>query len=197
MRKLKIDYVSYLKSNPDFRFCIIDPPWCYNQKNSKLQTNTANATNYEYWGKNNRKEVLGILDLMPPSVDALFIWTTNPMLEATMLGIHESKNFRFRSLLTWEKKTVHGKQAKVMAHYFLNCTEFLVFVIRKKPNKPINRLKMPTHFSYTKGERTTKPKELETQLINKLGDKWAYIFSGPFTDEFGGCDIDLVDVCFE
>jgi N6-adenosine-specific RNA methylase IME4 len=200
MIKLEMCFREYL-ANPEVsrgtNYMFIDPPWHYGMENSKLQINTANATKYAYWTKNNEQEVLNLLNSLPNSVDAIFIWTTNPMLEPTMRALFNSKNFHFRSLLTWEKTTVNGKQAKVMAHYFQNCTEFMVFAVRNKLNSPINRLMMPTHFSEMRGARTVKPKVIEKEIIEKMGGKWAYLFSGPFIQEFEGLDITCIDTCFE
>lgn len=196
MKLSKMCFREYLKSPREgLRFVFVDPPWNYGMQGSKLQDATAGATAYEYWGTDNSSEVASVLRSLPSSVDGVFIWTTNPMLEATLRAVFDSSVFRFRSLLTWEKTTVNDKQASVMAHYFLNCTEFLVFVVRKKLNDKINRVGIPTHFSAVRGNRTVKPHDIEVQIVNKLGGKWAYLFSGMDVEAFNGMDIDLVDTC--
>lgn len=195
-RAVKTCFRDYLNAPREgLRFVFIDPPWNYGMQGSKLQDATANATKYEYWGADNSSEVGAVLRSLPPSVDGVFIWTTNPMLESTLRAVFSDGTFKFRSLLTWEKTTVNDKQASVMAHYFLNCTEFLVFVVRKKLNEKINRIGIPTHFSAVRGNRTVKPHDVEVQIAEKLGGSWAYLFSGPDTGAFDGVDIDLVDTC--
>lgn len=200
MKKVEQDYKTYTLGEMQRRrprFMLIDPPWMYKATSGVSEMSVNRSTPFAYWGKDNRAELLAIITALPDSVDALFIWTTNPMLEAAMRAVFELKHFRFRSLLTWEKLTANGNQAKVAAHYFMNCTEFLLFVVRKKPSTKIPTLALSTHYASQRRGRTQKPKELERQIVEKIGGKWDYLFSGPDVSLFEGLDINCVDIAHD
>ena len=201
INKINEDYLEYLEKNKDnLDYLIIDPPWHYGMVGSKLQDNTANATNFSYWGKDNKAELLKVLELLKNSnIRAIAVWTTLPMLEATLRAAFESSHpYNFRSMITWVKRYKSGKAASVMAHYFLNTTEYLVILKHKNPADKIPRTKIRTHWESVRGKRTIKPKEVESKLINSWPGKWAYIFSGPYADKLelsADIEIDCVDIC--
>lgn len=199
MIKSSADYMQYLHSNPVMDYVMIDPPWNYGMAKSKLQINCENVTNYSYWGKNNEQELVMALDRME-GVKAVAIWTTLPMLNATILAANESEYFKFRSMITWVKRHKSGKAAPVMAHYFLNTTEYLVILVNKKLTSKIPRTKIRTNCEALRGDRTVKPKCLESELMNSWPGNWSYIFSGPFVDDLNLNDdvhLTAIDTVFE
>ena len=87
----------------------------------------------------------------------------------------ESK-FEYKTLCTWVKLTKNGKLFYGTGHHFRGATEHLI-VLRRPKLKALRTNLRNIHIEKA-GLRTVKPISFEKEIIDNIGGKWAYIFSG-------------------
>lgn len=164
--------------------CLIDPPWIYKDSPRAL----VKQLNYNLWS-NNEEETLFVLDNI--KCNYLFIWVTSSMIPDVFRAIERNKEFNYKTLLVWNKKTTKGNDFYGLGHHFRQSTEFMLVLSRNKV-KPI-RSSMRTGFSGVVGKRTTKPRDIERKILEHFKTS-CYIFSGDVKDSFNGLDCECVDI---
>jgi N6-adenosine-specific RNA methylase IME4 len=188
MNRISIDYKKFLLSDlSKYKFAIIDPPWSYDDRHGTLNNN---QICYDRWDNNEGLRL--IFDKL--RVDYLFIWVTNSMIEEIFSVNHGI--FKYKTLITWSKRTKNGKQFYGLGNHFRNSTEHLAY-FNSKNSKPLRSSKRNI-IEAKVGDRTIKPKEFERDLILELTDRTGqrgfYLFSGYELDLFSNLEIDCIDL---
>lgn len=183
---IKKDWKKYILTMEHKECIFIDPPWSYVDMIDRPGYVSDNQLDYEKW--DNREG----LDFLFKNIkcDYLFIWTTNNMLEDVFKSSHYS--FKYKSIITWVKRTKNNIIHYGLGFYFRNSTEQVLLFVNKGV-KPL-RWKDRNIFDGVKGDRTKKPKDWEKEILSRFSSS-AYIFSGPFIEELIGLNIELVDIC--
>lgn len=123
------------------------------------------------------------------------MWVTNSMIYNVMNCNHF--NYEYKTLVTWIKQTSKGNLMYGMGRYFRNCTEHICIFKKKKLKGSLNFSDRNILYAPS-SKRTQKPRNFETQIldkfINKDMHKFSYIFSGPDILAFESYDIDLIDI---
>jgi N6-adenosine-specific RNA methylase IME4 len=187
MKKIKKDWLEYLKSKRKIDFIIADPPWSYSDKHP---ASYKDQITYSVWDNDSLTQLFA-----NAKCEALFLWATVPLLSDILNG--DTGDYKYKTTLTWVKETTHGKLHFGTGHWFRGSTEFLILFTRKDA-KPF-RLPMRNVFLAKTGSRTLKPKSVEKSIVEAIGKdrRWVYLFSGSDVDAFKGIDIDCVDTCHE
>lgn len=180
----EIDYSNY-------KICIIDPPWDYNDKNPWVERE---QVIYSRW--DNQR---GLEFLFSQGFEYIFIWTTNSMLEEVFKFNYQEKGYEYKQMVTWLKLTPKGNRGFGLGNNFRNCTEQMLLFV-KKGFKPL-RLNIRNFVEAPSLKRTCKPKAFEQELIKLLEergfeDKICYIFSG-LSEELNNTSVFAIDKIFE
>jgi hypothetical protein len=194
MRTIKNDWRAYLATARNKDHLLADPPWRYNDRSPKSRA----ATKYRIWPSNDgglrylfqRADTLGL--------QSVFLWATCPLLEEISLirarhGL--TYPWPYVTTITWGKLTKHGKRFYGQGHHFRGATEHLLLFRRQ--GAPALRTNLRNYFEAEALKRTEKPHHEERRIIDAVGGRWIYLFSGPNVGEFEGVNIDLVDTCFK
>ena len=197
IKKLGIDFKEYLATaNKDFVF--VDPPWFYNNKETRLTMKT------QFSMVENNLDFLNYLFKIA-NTKILFLWITSPMLGYFV--DHKNKidlsRFEYRQILTWAKTTNTSKLLEGSGYWFKNTCEYLLVFVRKDAKPLRSRALSYCQESATKNAQTRKPKLFESLIMRELYNaeylEGAYIFSGNYEDYdiSSKQNFDLVDICFK
>ena len=170
--------------NGDYDYCIIDPPWDYNDKSPSVLDN---QLTYELWKNDELRFVFENL-----KVNYIFMWVTNSMIEE-VFKYYQPSEFVYKTLITWVKLTDNDNLFYGLGNTVRNSTEQLMIFARK--DAPTLRLNDRTIILGRAGKRTAKPIQYESELTSELtekGLKGVYIFSG-CDKKFIDC-VDIVDL---
>ena len=184
MNKLNIDYKKYIETMTEKDLVIVDPPWLYDNKKSRL-------LRYDLF-TNNEKDLSYIFKNIKAKY--VFLWVTNSFL----INVFKANTFDFeyKTIITWKKLTAKGKIFYGLGSYFRNCTEHLV--VYKRKNEKALKSSIRNLVEAEAKRRTEKPHIFECQIldifIKKGMTNFSYIFSGLNVECFNSYNIDLVDI---
>ena len=143
-----------------FNTLLIDCPWSYTDKKTGGTFKSGAVQKYPTLSL----EDICALDVskITESDCILFLWITNPLLFSHAPKVLSSWGFKYRTLLTWKKKSFG------LGHWMRGCTEHLI-VATKGNVKPFRYQKR--NFLETKGlKHSQKPEEVRT-MIDEIADK--------------------------
>lgn len=193
MKRISKDWRRYLAHCRKVEHVMADPPWLYDDQPPRV---VRQQLAYDLWTSND--EGLRHLFTRADAIGAntLFLWATNPLLEE--IALVRSRHgliypWPYVTTITWGKQTSKGNRFYGNGNHFRGATEHLL-VYRRRGLPPL-RTNLRNHFDAKAGKRTEKPKHEERRIIERIGGKWAYLFSGPNVEPFAGLDVDCVDVC--
>jgi len=185
------DYKRYLMFVEERDYAFADPPW--NFEDNERPDFIRNQIVYERW--NNQEGLKCLFNFL--KVKYLFLWCPNALLKEVLS--FDSKDYIYKTIITWVKLTSKGNLFYGLGNSFRNCTEQLLFYVHKGV-KPL-RSSLRNIIYEKSGKKTQKPKigerELMTELIHKGFNEGIYLFSGENVSLFSDLDIDLVDIIFD
>lgn len=166
-----------------FDLVIADPPWSYSDRG---RHDVYGITPYERVSLQYLAHLFSLVETR-----FLLLWITNsfiPMLDY----LFRDTDLVYKTLITWVKKTKHGKDFYGLGNWFRNSTEHIAVFAHKK-ERPL-RSNMRTVVYYPSYPRTMKPRELEVLLIKEFlpeGGKVLYLFSGTYISPFESNNYDI------
>lgn len=199
MKRINKYYLVYLHQAQNLDNVIIDPPWYYNQKHPR---SGRAQLKYNLWEDNIACIEKLFLACCVAGVRNILLWVTNPVISEVFEGVrlanlylvdNNMPTWLYRTMVTWEKLTTKGNLMYGTGHYFRSCTEH-VLVFNLKGTQAL-RTNIRNLIVAENKPLTEKPHSWERQVIEKIGGKWAYLFSGPNVTPFRGLDVDCVDIC--
>ena len=165
-----MDFGQWLESNVNhYDFVIIDPPWNYDDKTSKL----TDVFVSDLWENVKLIDIFQKLD-----VDYMFLWVTTNMLPV-MFNCYQESQYQFKTLIPWIKLTSNENLFYGLGNSFRNCVEYVALF--QKPRVPALRFNDKNIILEESNDTNIKPKLWENDLIDKLierGLSGIYIFSG-------------------
>lgn len=188
MQLINKDYRKFLNELPKGDYAIADPPWDFND--SKNPAVLKHQVLYERWKNEDVDLIFEKFD-----VSYIFLWVPNSLLKEVL--VRDSKEYVYKTVITWKKLTKTGKTFYGLGNHFRNSTEQLLVFVRKGAKTLRNSRR--NIVEEIAGKRTIKPKIFEKELVSFLNDKGFkgyYLFSGDETDCFKEFNIDLIDIIF-
>ena len=186
MKYIQKDFRDYINEMEFKDYCIIDPPWRYDDIPPAV---TNKQLTYSLW-EDNYNDLCYIFNNL--KVNYLFLWTTNSLLDVVFKSFLDTNNYKYKTCVTWNKLSKNGILFYGLGNTFRNSTELLL-VFQKEHTPPL-RLDLRTSILEECKERTIKPKNFEYRLIDSLNNKQmkgVYIFSGYNILDL---DIECVDI---
>jgi N6-adenosine-specific RNA methylase IME4 len=98
----------------------------------------------------------------------LYLWVTNNHIDQG-IELIKAWGFTYKTLITWIKRTVHGKIGLGMGYYFRNSTEHMMFAVKGKMLTTNNSTKNVIEY-VNPSKHSEKPKETRDFIVANSGD---------------------------
>ena len=152
---------------PDKKYNIIyaDPPWSYGFN----WGNGAADNEYSTMSIQELKE-LPVNDIADDQCQ-LYMWVTNPFLvSGEAIEIMKAWGFTPKQLLTWVKTYKNGVPEMGMGYYYRNSTEHIIYGIKGKNIKLLNKNTKNIHNVINPRQHSKKPDYFRDMILECSGD---------------------------
>lgn len=187
---MKADLSNLLRKKTRFGALVIDPPWSFNDKGSRV------APDVMYGKETDKKkyptmtlgeivEMGGAVQRLAADVAHLYLWVPSAMMKTHPWPVIEAFGFDYKTMGIWLKETVNGKRAFGAGHYFRGAHEVCLFATRGRAPALSRSVRSVwgdllsgggIAFSAPVGEHSSKPK-----TVHEVAEA---ISRGPFLELF-------------